>query len=439
MTRFERLVRWALCLGSEPDNHSRLLKSRGSSVVKEKSSGVKTTSDLYNAPPSCTAVSLLAQDDERGQIYTTTPPLPIELLDAVLLYSTSHDLCQVAKSNRTCLAVATRILYREVELMNPVKTIRCITTLSKRSDIALNVRKFHVTDDLTNGLEVLPAYYKLLHKALCQMHNLISLCLLIGGPRSFVLTGCLFRLKSFTTACHWDKPLVRWLESQDEITSALFCGKFHHDARISDRALPKLQRISASPLILAAVVPSRPVEEAELCLIHPWLLNSDIISTTLRILTYSSAVVHTLQFITHLTGFPETTLSALRAVPEHLPKLASLAIHIVRGSVTQDILDGLVSIFSLFKSLRSVMFLSKNESDALHDEELTDPLAVIWHNSCPSLEIVSFPNSIWVRNPKVGWVTLKELERMLSERERDLEQKEKDRTERVEHWLTKIS
>lgn len=94
------------------------------------------------------------------------------------------------------------------------------------------------------------------------------------------------------------------------------------------------------------------------------------------------------------------------------------------------------------------MFLSKNSSDCLHNEELTNPLAEIWHKSCPSLETVSFPNSIWcvriiscifalnanfksrVLNSRLGWVTLKELERILSERERDLEQKEKDLEER---------
>lgn len=267
------------------------------------------------------------------------PDLPIELLNAILLYSSDHDLCQVAKCNAICLAVATRLLYREIELMYAVKIVRCLKTLSRRPDTALYVRKLHVSDDLANGSEVLPSFYKLLHKALRQMHNLFSLSLLIGGPHSFVLTGCSFRLKSFNTACHWDKPLARWLENQDDITTALFCGKFHHDARISDTALPRLRRISASPLILAAVVPSRPVEEAELCLIHPWLLNSDIISTTLRILAYSSSVVHTLQFITHITDSSEMTLGALRAVPKHLPKLASLAIHVVRGSVTKVLLS----------------------------------------------------------------------------------------------------
>jgi hypothetical protein len=263
------------------------------------------------------------------------PSLPIELLNAILLYSSNQDLCEVAQSNRLCHAVATRVLYRDVELTSPVRIVRLNTTVSRRPDIALHVRRFHVSDNLSSGLEVLPSYYNLLHKALRQMINLVSLSLLMGGPRSFVLTGCTFRLKSFTTACHWDKPLVRWLETQDDITSALFCGRFHHDARISGRSLPKLQRVSASPLILAAVVPNRPVQEAELCLTHPWLLNSDIISTTLRILAYSSSVVRTLQFITHLTDSPETTLGALRAVPEHLPELVSLAIHIVRGSVTK--------------------------------------------------------------------------------------------------------
>ena len=58
-------------------------------------------------------------------------------------------------------------------------------------------------------------------------------------------------------------------------------------------------------------------------------------------------------------------------------------------------MEGLDSVFSSFTCLRSVMFLSKDDSDFLHDEEVTNPLAKIWHRSCPSLEIVSFPDSIW--------------------------------------------
>lgn len=241
----------------------------------------------------------------------------------------------MSKSSRLCHVVATPLLYRDIELMNPVKIVRLNTILSSRADIALRVRRFHIGENLLNSAEFLPSYYNLLQKALRQMTGLVSLSLLLRGPRSFVLTGCSFRLKSFTTACHWDIPLVRWLETQNDITSALFCGRYHHDARISHMSLPKLQCVSASPLILAALVPNRPVHEAELCLNDPWPLNSDTISTTLRILAYSSTVVSTLQFITHLTHSSETTLGALRAVPEHLPGLASLAIHIINGFVTK--------------------------------------------------------------------------------------------------------
>ena len=63
--------------------------------------------------------------------------------------------------------------------------------------------------------------------------------------------------------------------------------------------------------------------------------------------------------------------------------------------VHQEILDGLGSVFSSFKSLRSIVFISKDSSDFLHDEEITNLLAETWHKSCPSLEIVSFPDSIW--------------------------------------------
>ncbi|KIJ49642.1 hypothetical protein M422DRAFT_777568 [Sphaerobolus stellatus SS14] len=360
---------------------------------------------------------------EENESHSNHCDLPIELIELILSFAESTALSKIAQANHTCHSLATNRLYRDIEMPSPGAASKCAKTLAENRQLAVLVRKLHVTDADTS---VEPEYYDVLHKALCNMDNLTSLSLLLGGAHSNVLTGTKFKLQSFTTACHWDHDLVEWLETQETMTSALFCGKYHHEARLSLPALPNLQRVSASPLILAAVVPGRPIEEAELCLSQPWLLHPDVIATVMRILAFSSTSIHTLQFITHLSDTPELTLSAFGTVPVYLPCLKALAIHIVKGSVTEGMLHGMTSMFSSFTSLQSVMMLSKSRADALHDEALAGPIVKKWGSACSTLEIISFPDSIWARNPKLGWITLKELERILIERERELETKEKE-------------
>ena len=69
--------------------------------------------------------------------------------------------------------------------------------------------------------------------------------------------------------------------------------------------------------------------------------------------------------------------------------------------------------------------LSKSNS-AVNDEVITKSLAGMWHGNCASLECVSLPNATWVRNPRHGWVTLKDLENILAEKEMAIVQREKE-------------
>lgn len=76
------------------------------------------------------------------------------------------------------------------------------------------------------------------------------------------------------------------------------------------------------------------------------------------------------------------------------------------------------------------MILSKNCTDAVHDTAATAGLAAKWHGGCKTLRCVSFPEATWVRNRKYGWLTLKELERILAEREKALQERERGIQER---------
>lgn len=76
----------------------------------------------------------------------------------------------------------------------------------------------------------------------------------------------------------------------------------------------------------------------------------------------------------------------------------------------QDILSGFFEIISEFTSLRTLMILSKDKTDALHSTVSTAGLAAKWHERCNTLKCVSFPEATWLHNEQYGWLTMKDLE-----------------------------
>lgn len=166
------------------------------------------------------------------------------------------------------------------------------------------------------------------------MTKLTELAILLDGAYTDVLVGCPFHLNKLTSALHWDAKFTKWVQEQPDLRIALFCGRYVVGTKIEPRALPNLTRISAAPLILAAVVPGRPIKEVEICLVHPWLLNEDLMSTTMKIMTFSTGPLSSLQIISHLNESTEDVLAAFSAIPRVVSKLDSLALHAVSGSVT---------------------------------------------------------------------------------------------------------
>jgi hypothetical protein len=260
----------------------------------------------------------------------------------------------------------------------------------------------------------------------------MDLTLLLDGHYAKYLHGCSFRLRSLTTTLDWDGDFVKWMSEQTELQNAMFGGRFARDTILPSHILPKLTRVSSSPLILAAVVPNRKIKEVEICLMRHELLKDDILNTASNILSYSTGPLIALQIITYLSD-TQDALAALLTIPNNLPKLDSFAFCSSNGAITQvrnllpscdiysnhlqGLLDAFPDILSGFKCIRSLTLMSRNKSDALHDATFTATLASRWHKSCPSLQSISLAGSIWLHNSRHGWVTLGDLERLLRERQ----------------------
>jgi hypothetical protein len=281
------------------------------------------------------------------------------------------------------------------------------------------------------------------------MPRLTELTFLLNGSTSHVLVGAPFRLTKLTASSDFDATFASWLTEQSGLRSAIFCGNFTPGVALPADALPLLRRVAAAPLTLACIVPGRPIRDVELCLVHPWSLNREVLQTTIRIIALSKGPLDSLKIISHLSEPPETVLSALSAIPTGLNFITKFALHAVSGSITevripppplpapitslrcpemltfdahtQDILSGLPPILAQFSGLRSLNLFSKNRCDALHTAADPHTLVASWHATCTSLESVTLVSSTYVHNKCFGWVTLRDLAERLTKREQSLQ------------------
>lgn len=308
--------------------------------------------------------------------------------------------------------------------------IPCLRCFASYPHLASCARTL-ILADATRHYDVFFNYFNLLRRALLNASSLTDLTILLDGPYAKYLHGCSFRLRSLTTTLDWDKDFIKLITEQTELRNAMFGGKFVNDMVLPSDTLTKLTRVSASPLVLAAVVPNRKIKEVELCLLHQALFKDDILNTASNILSYSTGPLTALQVITRLSD-TTSALAAFKAIAKNLPKLNSFAFYSSDGVVSQvrhllltynicskhlqELLEAFPEFLSGFECLRSLTLMSRNKADALHDKTLTATLASRWHASCPSLQSISLAGSIWLHNTRHGWVTLADLERLLRER-----------------------
>ncbi|KAG2150845.1 hypothetical protein DEU56DRAFT_778777 [Suillus clintonianus] len=340
--------------------------------------------------------------------------IPSELIHHILKYLGNADLVNAATVCPSFRCISQRVIYRNVEPTGDM-IIPCLKCFASYPHLASCARTL-ILFDATRHYDVFSNYFNLLRRALLNASSLTDLTLLLDGPYARYLHGCSFRLRSLTTTLDWDRDFVKLISEQTELCNAMFGGRFANDTVLPSDTLKKLTRVSASPLILAAVVPNRKVKEVELCLLQQELFKHDILHTALNILSYSTGPLTALQIITHISDTPDA-LAALNTIPRNLPRLNSFAFYSSGGAVSQELLEALPDFLSGFECLRSLTLMSRDKADALHDKTFTATLASRWHKSCPSLQSVSLAGSIWLYNTRYGWVTLLDFERLLRERQ----------------------
>ena len=349
--------------------------------------------------------------------------LPTELILEVMAFLGTSDLANILRVSKTIHLVAERVLYRDPE-PTPLQVIPCLKMLVSYPNLSLVTRKLTICD-LTRAFDMCNNYLSLLSRALHNMLALKHLTLLLDGPYAKYLHGCPFSLRSLNTTLHWDADFVKWMEEQSELRDAMFGGPFVKGTVLAPDALCKISQISATPLILAAIVPLRAVRGVEISLLQPEFVDVDVVWTTFRILSFSTGPVSSVQMIVDASN-PTKVLSALNTIPQNISKLDSFVLYGGQGLFTvvghfplmillrnlyifQDFIQNLSAFVSGFEHLRSITLMSPARDSAFLDQTTLTSLIGTLHLSCPTLECMSFFGSVWTFDSPNGWVALADL------------------------------
>ncbi|KAJ3784475.1 hypothetical protein GGU11DRAFT_687843 [Lentinula aff. detonsa] len=349
---------------------------------------------------------LAADSSPLGPPASSYSTLPIEILDFILRYLPSQDLCSVAISNKHLSAVAMRSLYHTIRLLRPVESVKCLRTLSQNPSLALLARSLAI--HWSNILYPTRNLYTLAIRALCNTSLLNTLS--IDVPTDFHpwnLSSCSFQLKELSASFPCNQDLIQFLESQPSLLDLTLRG-FNSDPAefsfnlstfnlnpnptsfaLSPEALPRLTRlraIHAGPDIIASILKDRPITQVTMP------LYADCVCRSLDALNMSSEPIEKLNIISF---DPDAPLYLLSEIAERLPNLKALHIVILLAQCSEALLEGLAPLLRKFKALQFLTYMSATSSDDVsQDDEQT--IAAMWHKSCPTLKTIILPmGKVW--------------------------------------------
>lgn len=224
--------------------------------------------------------------------------LPPETLELVFGHISRGDLVPLLTVNSVFHPVVARVLYRALIDIPPKQALRLIQTLARNDLYPPFVRRFDLewTDNILTA-----NFLRLLHRTLQRLHHLVYLGLEfsvtdIPSSLAWILHGCTFSLRTFTTSMRCEPLLARFFETQPHLREICLRGLHPvHTCPLPARALPRLahfRTVLSAPCLTAAFVRGRPVESVSMSVTPgdtPAALDALLLSTRpLRRLTVMS-------------------------------------------------------------------------------------------------------------------------------------------------------
>ncbi|KII94854.1 hypothetical protein PLICRDRAFT_194533 [Plicaturopsis crispa FD-325 SS-3] len=113
--------------------------------------------------------------------------LPIELISEVAEYAPRNDLLTLCTVSRVVGELATRVLYRDIDLSTPKTTIRCCRTLVTNVVAARSVHAISILledwESMNPGATLLSAFFRLVQKALGRLIRVTRFLLNVRDAR----------------------------------------------------------------------------------------------------------------------------------------------------------------------------------------------------------------------------------------------------------------
>lgn len=161
--------------------------------------------------------------DSRPLNSSVRSTLPTELLNLIFSRVSCRELSCLARTNSAFYAVAIRLLYHDLKSLSTRQYIHCFLALTRNSSLPPLVRSLELD---WQSLKPSQNLYRLLHSVLKSLASLKSLNFDLPKHHSptWVLDGCTFSLRQFTTSLHCKAPLARFLESQPGIVELTLRG-----------------------------------------------------------------------------------------------------------------------------------------------------------------------------------------------------------------------
>jgi hypothetical protein len=192
------------------------------------------------------------------------PSIPVDILRLILDNVDKADLATICLLNKICCSCSQDVLYRDIQIDDLRDGTQVCQTLAQSTHLARRVRSFDICGNLINNLDQL--FYK--PELSTSFQNMIFLRSLRLGDFTDAfsfLSGCAFKLVSFSCEYFYFEPLHQFLLSQPSLTRV---GIERHiciedSPEFGATFLPNLTRVATNISWLAQIIPGRPVNKVD--------------------------------------------------------------------------------------------------------------------------------------------------------------------------------
>lgn len=308
--------------------------------------------------------------------------------------------------------IASRILYRRIPDVGPVRLIKCLRVLLRKDSLVQHVRELSI--DVAPIAQPLRSLNDLLRRVLVRLPRLRRLAVECRHAHPnhdpfLVATLCAaspaFSLRHLSVTLLPNAQLASFLASQPHITELVLRGPSaspHADFVLPPTALPRLRSLRSvhtGPVLLQHIISGRPVQDFFLVIsvaaLEPFL-NAIARSAvpperlTLMVLEKMSPNEVVLRVAERMTSLVMLNMVFLQPQGSVVRSVLGRPLVVVRSpSHVQNALLEMREPLKKFTAMRELALMTANLK---MDEEAQARTAKAWHESCPTLKSIMLPH-----------------------------------------------